>query len=180
MVVYDTDFNVLEDPDLEHGRVVEHVLELTLSYEVTAPAVTHVETVAEYPNGGRDVAVVVDSEERGEWKAFDDNGKQVEYHGDYPDRNVFAGDVPIVWEYGMYVPYTSEEQAEHDRQHEEMLSEKKRFEQREAFADEGPAIVDELQEGVMEVAEMSAANEVSNSEIMDAIIELGNIVAEMA
>ena len=60
MTVVDTNGNPLETYDLASGRIVESVE--TVHHDATAAVAeqSHYETVAEYPNGGKDVKLVVD------------------------------------------------------------------------------------------------------------------------
>ncbi len=120
MVVIDVNGDVVENPDPSLGKIEGRSMAVTHEYVVDAEETGHWETVAEYPNGGKDVAWVVDSEEAGHWETRSEDGGVVEHfdgltHDDWPrDRPI-----PDVWEHLLYTPYTDEdiaamEEAERD------------------------------------------------------------------
>lgn len=86
MKVYDQNGNLLEEYDLELGRL-EPSTE-TVHHEAVEEVQEqyHYETVAEYPNGGKDVRKVVDVPA-------------------VPGRAAWTEEVPI----SIYIPYTDEE-----------------------------------------------------------------------
>lgn len=87
--IYDSEFNVIENPDLKHGWLRE------TAYTIHHPAITevqekwHYEIIKEYPNGGRDVKKVIDVE-------------------GVAGRDAWTEDTIVF----VYVPYTPEELAE--------------------------------------------------------------------
>ena len=87
MRILDQDHKELTNPDLSQGKLVEDRIIVRHHQEIKAiPDQFHYETIAKYPNGGKDVAVVVDVPGKAGVPAWD------EY------ENILR-----------YVPYTQEE-----------------------------------------------------------------------
>ena len=87
MRILDQDHKELTNPDLSQGKLVEDRIIVRHHQEIKAiPDQFHYETIAKYPNGGKDVAVVVDIPGKAGVPAWD------EY------ENILR-----------YVPYTQEE-----------------------------------------------------------------------
>ena len=62
---------ILEDYDLEKGRIVDDLIEIPEVAEIQEQ--WHYEVVAEYPNGGKDVVKVIDVEGRKYQPAHQEN-----------------------------------------------------------------------------------------------------------
>ena len=54
-------------------------------YIVDSEAITHEEVIAEYPNGGKDIVIVVDIPERGHWETRLDTGEIIDFNGTIPE-----------------------------------------------------------------------------------------------
>lgn len=163
MKILDQDDNIVEHPDLEKGRLIQESRQVTMRYEIIREEEGRYETVAEYPNGGKDVEWVVDVPEEGHWVAYDNYGKEIETDVLIPDDMPHELEVPAIDEWLRYIPYIEEELneiAEQKARAEEAAI--KKFEQ-EAFLDEAPNRL--------------VQTEVSIEDLMDAIAELGVIVA---
>jgi hypothetical protein len=89
MIVFDTHGNPIETYDLTAGHIVESTK--TIHHDAVAAVAeqSHYETVAEYPNGGKDVKLVVDVA-----------GVQA--------RDAYDEEQPLY----TYIPYTAEELAQ--------------------------------------------------------------------
>lgn len=85
MIVLDENNKPLIDPDLSKGQITEETRSVFHRYIVDSEAVTHEEVVAEYPNGGKDVAIVIDVPEQGHWETCLESGELIEFSGDIPD-----------------------------------------------------------------------------------------------
>lgn len=119
MVVFDTDGNVIEEYDLETGYITSEAKEVAHSWVVDSEATGHYETIAEYPNGGKDVEWVIDTDEVGHWETRDDEGEIVEhFDGTIPDDLPHDVANPDVWTYQVYHAYTEEELTERQAQRE--------------------------------------------------------------
>lgn len=83
MRILDKNGAQLTNPDLELGHLVEEQLLLEHHPKVEAiPEQWHYETVAEYPNGGKDIAKVVDIpgvEEKEAWDEYETILRYVPY-----------------------------------------------------------------------------------------------------
>lgn len=109
MKVFDENLNLIENPDLTKGRIEQTYRPITHSYKITQEEIGHYEVVKEYPNGGRDLAWVVDTPEEGHWITFDVNGKEIESNNAIPEdapHEIVINDQEII---GIYRPYTEEE-----------------------------------------------------------------------
>lgn len=114
MAIFNEQHELITDPDLSLGylerveRTVYHV------YVQDAEEQGHWEVVAEYPNGGKDEAWVVDTPAMGHWEIQDEAGDPVEHYDGFqpePDFDGFDKDqrTPDLWEVGVYHPYTDEQ-----------------------------------------------------------------------
>lgn len=102
MKVYDKNDQIIEKPDFDNGYI--HPDKRLVAHHEAVEAVEevgHYETIAEYPNGGKDVVWVVDTPGAAPQEAWD------EYEDIY-----------------RYIPYTPEEleQIESKRTHEKRIS----------------------------------------------------------
>ena len=83
MRILDQEHKELTNPDLSRGKLVEDRIIVRHHQEVEAiPDQFHYETIAEYPNGGKDVAVVVDIPGRPgipAWDEYEDILRYVPY-----------------------------------------------------------------------------------------------------
>lgn len=109
--VYDDSFSLIEDPDLEKGKLEQKEIKLTHKYVVETEEVGHWNVIAEYPEtGGKDVEWAVDVPEVGHWETrrdgdilFDD------YPEEIPEDWSHDEEYTTTFYYCLYVPYTKEE-----------------------------------------------------------------------
>lgn len=85
MIILDENNNPLTDPDLTKGKLIDEWRSVFHRYVVDAEAKSHEEVVAEYPNGGKDVAIVIDAPEQGHWETRLESGELVALSGTIPD-----------------------------------------------------------------------------------------------
>lgn len=85
MIILDENNNPLTDPDLSKGRLIDDWRRVFHRYVVDAEAISHEELVAEYPNGGKDVAIVIDVPEQGHWETRLESGELIDFDGTIPD-----------------------------------------------------------------------------------------------
>lgn len=158
MTVYDEAGNIVENPDLELGRI-----------EFRTRTVHHDE-VPEQPRITENILVSVDP----------NNPKNQLYKEvlvqSYKARRP-AWDENVT--YRVYIPYTPEELAERERQREEAEAAAAAAAAKQARMDALPGEVDDLNEAVAEVGVMTADNTVSNEELMEAVAEIGVMVADL-
>ena len=88
MKIIDETGAVIESPDLTLGYLVDDTEPVEHPAQAGVPELSHYETVAEYPNGGKDVRKIIDRE-------------------GIPARDAWTEQVPIQ----RYVRYTAEELA---------------------------------------------------------------------
>lgn len=117
--------NPIENPDINLGNLEQLKKKVFHTYILDTPEETHEEVIKEYPNGGKDIKIVVDQEEVGHYETRDEDGNILEhFDGDIPEG--FPHDVTIesAWEFQRYTKYTEEELA--------AIAEQKRLEQEQA------------------------------------------------
>ncbi len=85
MIILDENNNPLINPDLTKGQLYSEWRSVFHRYVVDAEAESHEEVVAEYPNGGKDVAIVIDVPEKGHWETRLESGDLVDFSGTIPD-----------------------------------------------------------------------------------------------
>lgn len=121
MAVIDESGALVDSPDLELGKLTEESMEVTHVWAVDVPEEGHWETVAEYPNGGKDIEWRVDKAEEGHWETRDDSGNVVEhFDGFIPDDLPHEEEHKDVWVFQRYAPYTDEELAEVEAERKRM------------------------------------------------------------
>lgn len=127
MKIIDENGAVIETPDLTQGWLRSETEAVEHPAQEGVPELSHYETVAEYPNGGKDVRKVIDRE-------------------GVPARDAWTEQVPIQ----RYILFTAEELAEQE-------AERKKREEREALPDTVKALQDEnamLKQCLMEMSEI--------------------------
>lgn len=139
MRIIDQDGNPVESPDLDVGRLESESRPVVFRYEVTQHEQGHYETVAEYPNGGKEVEWVVGVPEVGRWVAYDENGAEVETDIEIPDDAPHEIEIPALDERLRYVPYTEEELAEIAERNAQAEAAAQKAEEQQAFLDSAPA-----------------------------------------
>lgn len=117
MVIFDTNNEIVESPDLTKGEVDTVTVSVVHRWVWDTDEDGHWETVAEYPNGGRDVEWVVDTEATGHWETLDSEGNPIEhFDGAIPEDLPKDVDNTDVWVYGVYTAYSEEELSRIQRQ----------------------------------------------------------------
>lgn len=112
MYVYDANFNLVENPDEEKGKLEYKETTVKHAYIVDAEEQGHFEVVAEYPEtGGQDVEWIVDTERQGHWQtSFEDGAVFANYPAEtIPEDWPKEQEITDVFEYFLYTPYTAEE-----------------------------------------------------------------------
>ena len=92
MKIIDENGAALENPDLTLGWLRDETEAVEHPAQAGVPELSHYETVAEYPNGGKDVRKIIDRE-------------------GVPARDAWTEQVPIQ----RYIRYTAEELAAHKK-----------------------------------------------------------------
>lgn len=112
MYVYDANFDLVENPYEELGKLEYKETTVKHVYIIDAKEQGHFEVVVEYPEaGGQDVEWVVDTEEQGHWQTtFEDGAVFANYPAEMiPDDWPKEQEITDVFEYFLYTPYTAEE-----------------------------------------------------------------------
>lgn len=128
MNVFDSNMNYIESPNLERGYLTRKTAKLTWNYILESEEEGHYITLAEYPNGGKDVEWIVDVPEVGHWETKYEDGTLVDmehYDGDeQPDESWdHTVEYTTHWDYNLYTLYTEEEvaQIEKEKEKEQLL-----------------------------------------------------------
>lgn len=121
MYVYDENFNRIESPDLEKGRLRELTVEVTHAWVVDIEEQGHWETVEEYPEtGGKIVEWAVDVPEVGHWETRRKDGTLFEsYPGPIAEDWPHEEEVSDTLSYLLYTPYPAEELEQIERERAE-------------------------------------------------------------
>lgn len=170
MFVYDEHGSIVHAPDLTMGRIEIEEAPVCHRWVVDAEEQSHVEIVNTFPNGGVETELVIDVEESGHWETIDERGEIVEFDGVIPDdaprESVIFGTI----EKSVYRKYTDDElfAIEEAKKEAEKLAAKKAADDK--FIGEAP---DRL--ATTEAA--CAESGVAIADLMNAVAELGAIVA---
>lgn len=152
MLILDSDNRVIDNPDMDAGTVEPEDVGLLYEWVVDAAEETHEEVMAEYPNGGRDVAIVVDAEERGHWSAMallPGGEAEVEWADPVPDDwpHEPCSNIMTI---GRYRLYTADELAEAAARRAEAERAEKEAAERAAYLAKAPARTDALETDVLD------------------------------
>lgn len=188
MLIFDESNNVLTNPDLASGRLEEHKRIVVHEYVVEAEAQSHEEVIAEYPNGGKDVAIIVDVEERGHWEARLESGDLIDSDTMIPDGVPRDEPLSISEPYLLYVPLAADELEEAEREKARVESERKKTlaeaEARDAYLAQAPARTEALECGreeqmdaLAELGALAANSAATLEDVLNAVAELGAMVA---
>ena len=79
MKILDENNNEIQNPDLEHGKLSEEYETIHHDEVLAVEKQFHWETIAEYPNGGKDVKEVVDVEPVEHKDAYDEKVRFLRY-----------------------------------------------------------------------------------------------------
>lgn len=112
MKIFDEQGNIIENPDLEKGKLLNETRPIIHRYTITQEEQSHYETIKEYANGGKDVELVIDIPEEGHWVTYDADGNEIEFEGFIPEDAPHENDISDFEEFLRYVLYTEEELAD--------------------------------------------------------------------
>lgn len=177
MKIFDIDGKEIENPELEKGELSCEQVRVVHTWIVDVEEESHEEVVAEYPNGGKDVAIVVDVEERGHWETRGEDGRAVDFDGIIPDDMPHENPVEDIWQFQRYRVYTEDELAEIAKRKEEAAAAAAKAAEREEFLEGAPDRMDNAEIGMGELGVMAANGSASIEDLMVAVAELGALVA---
>lgn len=177
MKIFGTDGKEIENPELEKGELSCEQVRVVHTWIVDVEEESHEEVVAEYPNGGKDVAIVIDVEEQGHWETRDHSGNIVDFDGSIPDDMPHENPVEDVWQFQRYRAYTEDELAEIAKRKEEAEAAAAKAAEREEFLEGAPERMDNAEIGMGELGVMAANGSASIEDLMVAVAELGALVA---
>lgn len=177
MKIFGTDGKEIENPELEKGELSCEQVRVVHTWIVDVEEESHEEVVAEYPNGGKDVAIVVDVEERGHWETRGEDGRAVDFDGIIPDDMPHENPVEDIWQFQRYRVYTEDELAEIAKRKEEAAAAAAKAAEREEFLEGAPDRMDNAEIGMGELGVMAANGSASIEDLMVAVAELGALVA---
>lgn len=112
MIVLNESMTSVVEPNLELGTNEKVNENVTYEWIVDQPEQSHIETIAEYDNGGKDVRRVIDSPEVGHWRVTTDDGKELPIGDEVPSDWPKNAPIQKTIELNVYRPYTDEELAE--------------------------------------------------------------------
>lgn len=177
MKIFDIDGNEIENPELEKGELSYEKMRVVHTWIVDVEEQTHEEVVAEYPNGGKDVAIAIDVEEQGHWETRDHSGKIVDFDGFIPDDMPHENPVEDIWQFQRYRVYAEDELAEIAKRKEEAEAAAAKAAEREEFLEDAPERMDNAETAMGELGAMAASGSAGIEELMAAVAELGALVA---
>ncbi len=177
MKILDIDGNEIEKPDLQKGMLSYEQKTVVHTWIVDVEEESHEEVVAEYPNGGKDVEIVVDVEEQGHWETRDEEGSVIDFDGFIPDDMPHEITVKDVWTFQRYRVYTDEELAEIAKRKEDAEAAAAKAAEREEFLEGAPDRMDNAEIGMGELGVVAANGSASIGDLMVAVAELGALVA---
>lgn len=111
MVIFDENWNVVENPDLSLGFLLESSKDIEHAWIIDSQEEGHWETIKEYPNGGKDIEWIIDSPQEGHWETRDSETKEIvkDYDGSISD-NWTKEDIHYeTWQFYRYIEYSEEE-----------------------------------------------------------------------
>ena len=183
MRIFDTDGNEIENPDLDKGRLFYEQKPVVHTWVIDVVEQTHEEVIAEYPNGGKDVEIVVDVEEQGHWETRDEDGSVIDFDGFIPDDMQHEVSVKGMWAFQRYRVYTDEELAEIARKKAEGEAAAAQAAKREEFLVSAPERMEateqtqaEVDDALCALYEQSIAQQTVIDEQDDAICELYELI----
>ncbi len=109
MITYDENGKIIENPNLEAGTLVGIQVNVMHEWIVDELAEFEEKVIAEYPNGGKDVAVVEVKPEVGHWITTDQHGNVIPFEKGCPDDWRETAPIPDIIEAQVYHEYTPEE-----------------------------------------------------------------------
>lgn len=177
MKIFDTEGNEITNPDIEKGELAYESLRVIHTWVIDVEERTHEKVIAEYPNGGKDVEIVIDVEEQGHWETRDEEGNVVDFDGIIPDDMPHENPVEDIWQFQRYRVYTEEELEEIAQLKAEAEAAAEKAEEREAFLDGAHERMDNAELGMGELGVMAANSAASIEDLMVAVAELGALVA---
>lgn len=177
MKIFGTDGKEIENPELEKGELSCEQVRVVHTWIVDVEEESHEEVVAEYPNGGKDVAIVIDVEEQGHWETRDEEGSVIDFDGSIPDDMPHENPVEDVWQFQRYRAYTEDELAEIAKRKEEAEAAAAKAAEREEFLEDAPERMDNAETAMGELGAMAASGSAGIEELMAAVAELGALVA---
>lgn len=158
MVVYDEDGNVIDDYDLDLGRLDKRSVDVVHRYVVDVEESGHMEVVEEFPEtGGKIEEWIVDTPESGHWETYGSDGLPIEeYDLVIPDDWPRENDIGDVWEYYVYIRYTDKEIAERKEAKDRSADESLMFNQTIRFAMMSVSSMDSTSMNDDEVSDVSS------------------------
>lgn len=100
----------IKEYNAELGKVQTKEFNVEYRYVVDRPAVRETRVVAEYPNGGKDIATVEIEPEKGHWEVVNDFGKVLDYPIQYDTKGFDkTKTIPDVYKITYFTPFTETE-----------------------------------------------------------------------
>lgn len=148
MPIYDEDWNIVENPDMEIGDIANVPRGIYHIYTLEDPGSWHEEVLVEYPNGGKDVEIVWDEEPVGYWTTYDaKTDKRIDYkfvNTGWPEEDGFMVEDSVMVD--VYRFLDPDEIDERKRWKEEFEAEQKKKENQQALLDDMPDLLCTLYE----------------------------------
>ena len=185
MIIYDNQWNAIENPDLEAGKIENKYRPVIHKWIIDVEEVAKEVVVAEYPNGGKDVEYVVEVPEEGHWETYLEDGTPINFDGNIPDDLPHEQPVSDYENYGLYIRYTKEELDKIVKAKQEAEQQAKKRAEQAKFLDSAPSRVNvaesninDAQDALAELGTLVANNATTLEDVLNAVAELGVIVTE--
>ena len=172
MKIFDARMNEITDPDLSIGRLEERSKPIMYHYVIDVPEEAHEETIAEYPNGGKDVVFVVDVEEQGHWEARDGDGNIIETEEVIPSDAPHEIDISSEFRWLAYVLLTPDELEAAKEERQALAEAQAAAEARETFMDRAPDILAEQDAAICDLYEQSLAMQAESDQAITELYEM--------
>lgn len=185
-MIYDENWNEVVEPDLTLGHIEEQEIEYALVWSVDKPAIFERQVIAEYPNGGKDVATVEVSPEVGHWQATLSDGGPLPFNPEVPATASKSQVTSVSSMVEVYTLYTEEELEARKLEAKQEQEETKRLAKREAlllgleeWQNEHERQLKDVAQAQDETANKNTERDVQVANVMIALGELGELSAEV-
>lgn len=173
VVAFDEQWNTINDPDMDKGKITYESVAVECRYVVDLEEQGHYEVIREYPNGGKDVEWKVDTPEVGGWRYYRNGEEWGECPMVVPDDWPHENTVNTYINVARWREYTPEELADVEKA---KAAAEKELQDAKDKAD----MISELPDAVADLSEQVSSNATSNAELADALADLSAVVSNLA
>lgn len=135
--------------DSKWNKVSEEQRTITYTYHLDRPVETRLDVIKEYPNGGKDYEEKIITPEQGHFEVTYDDGNTFPYPINIPDNISKENPIPDIIDVIYWKEFTPEELNEKEEaaklQEEEAAKNQEKFEAQQAFLENGPSQLNDIQ-----------------------------------